>query len=175
MDDHGWIEISVIASFNRIKSLTMDEALVRETMTLTPVLEVYGSYVRLRQDWPKWLLPTSPPSKINAEFEVEQAKQEAETARIAAMGLNPIFVQAAAAGMAREFLPAGNGGIVAQVPVVEEGTEIVAEVEASQKGEGGESLPSHSSFKDFDSLTLSLSAEKIVPSSDSQDAATPTA
>jgi hypothetical protein len=66
MDEQGWIDISVIASFNRIKALTTDEALVRDTMSLTPILEVFGQFVRLRQNWPEWVLPNAIPSRVDA-------------------------------------------------------------------------------------------------------------
>lgn len=67
MDDQGWIEISVIANFNRIKNLTSDHAIVRETMGLTPILEVFGDYVRVRQNWPEWVLPNALPSRVDAK------------------------------------------------------------------------------------------------------------
>lgn len=57
MDHQGFIDISLIASFNRIKNLTFDLNLVRETMGLTPLLQVVGDRVRLRFNWAEWLLP----------------------------------------------------------------------------------------------------------------------
>lgn len=67
MDDQGWIEISVIANFNRIKNLTSDHAIVRETMGLTPILEVFGDFVRVRAHWPEWVLPNALPSRVDAK------------------------------------------------------------------------------------------------------------
>lgn len=59
MDSQGWIDISVIASFNRIKNLSGDVNIVRETASLTPILEVVGSALRLRTNWPEWVLPSA--------------------------------------------------------------------------------------------------------------------
>ncbi|KDE08165.1 hypothetical protein MVLG_01645 [Microbotryum lychnidis-dioicae p1A1 Lamole] len=64
MDAAGWIEITIIASFNRIKNLTSDRKIVRDTMILTPMLEVSGEFVRLRQHWPEWVLPSAIPARI---------------------------------------------------------------------------------------------------------------
>ncbi|ORY73061.1 hypothetical protein BCR35DRAFT_269055, partial [Leucosporidium creatinivorum] len=65
MDASGWIDISIIASFNRIKNLTTDQSIVRDTMCFTPLLEVIDNYVRLRQHWPEWILPNAIPSRVS--------------------------------------------------------------------------------------------------------------
>lgn len=67
MDAAGWIDISLIASFNRIKNLTTDQAIVRDTMCFTPLLEVVDDYVRLRQHWPDWVLPNAVPSRVSED------------------------------------------------------------------------------------------------------------
>ncbi|KAM0791015.1 hypothetical protein ACM66B_004314 [Microbotryomycetes sp. NB124-2] len=67
MDAEGWIEIGIIAAFNRIQNLTTDVAVVHETMTLTPLLEVVDGFVRLRQHWPEWVLPSAAPSRVSEQ------------------------------------------------------------------------------------------------------------
>ena len=58
MDTEGWISIPMIASFNRIKSLTPEVPLVKEMMELSSLLEVQGEHVRIRgEDAKKWVLP----------------------------------------------------------------------------------------------------------------------
>jgi hypothetical protein len=58
MDDQGFVDIALVASFNRIKNLTRDVDLVKETMSLTPLLELTDQGgVRLRGKWSEWLLP----------------------------------------------------------------------------------------------------------------------
>ena len=68
MDSEGYIEINLIASFSRVRALTIDLGLVRDTLLLSPVLEVQGMKVRRRQDWERWLLPhdTSVPRAASA-------------------------------------------------------------------------------------------------------------
>jgi len=58
MDQHeGWLHIQLIASFNRLRSLTMDVNLVAEALRLSPELEVCNGMVRKRHDWQRWLVP----------------------------------------------------------------------------------------------------------------------
>ena len=58
MDTEGWISIAMIASFNRIKSLTPEVPMVKEMMELSSLLEVQGDHVRLvGEDAKKWVLP----------------------------------------------------------------------------------------------------------------------
>jgi la-related protein 1 len=66
MDSEGWIEVSMIASFNRIKSLTPDVAIVREVMEMSILLEVKEDMVRLAGDeGMRWVLPDAPPCKFS--------------------------------------------------------------------------------------------------------------
>lgn len=53
----------MIASFNRIKSLTPEVPMVKEMMELSSLLEVQDDHVRLRgEDAKKWVLPKAQPS-----------------------------------------------------------------------------------------------------------------
>src|ERR1700733_2609399 len=63
MDNEGWIDVSVIASFNRIQNLTQDYNLVRDTMALSAYLEVNEGMVRLaHRRWQEFVLPPTPNS-----------------------------------------------------------------------------------------------------------------
>jgi len=68
MDKEGWIDIAMIASFNRIKSLTPDVALVKEVMLLSNLLEVRDEKVRLaRGESKRWVLPDAKPSTFTPD------------------------------------------------------------------------------------------------------------
>ena len=72
MDTSGWIPISLIASFNRIKNLTSDITIVVECMRMTPLLEVSPKdrFVRLAQTWPQWVLPNAQTNEdVKKDFE----------------------------------------------------------------------------------------------------------
>ncbi|KAJ7550692.1 hypothetical protein O6H91_07G112700 [Diphasiastrum complanatum] len=57
MDDQGFIPVSVIASFNRVKMLTTNEKLILDALCNSDIVEVQGDKLRKRNDWPHWLLP----------------------------------------------------------------------------------------------------------------------
>lgn len=58
MSDEGYVSIYLLATFNRIKAVTMDLAVIREAICDSEVLEVTGDAVRTRRDWMQWVLPT---------------------------------------------------------------------------------------------------------------------
>jgi hypothetical protein len=65
MDAEGWIDITIIASFNRVQRLTQDINLVRDTMALSSLLEVSGDKVRLaNRRWEDFVLPANLPNSI---------------------------------------------------------------------------------------------------------------
>lgn len=66
MDSQGWLSISLIASFNRVQQLTLDEQLVRETLSRSRRLEVRDNYVRVL-DWNKFVLPDAPKSVFDEQ------------------------------------------------------------------------------------------------------------
>ncbi|XP_077230274.1 la-related protein 1A-like isoform X2 [Tasmannia lanceolata] len=55
MDGHGWVPISKIADFNRVKKMTTDIAFILESMRSSSSVEVQGDKIRKRDDWSKWL------------------------------------------------------------------------------------------------------------------------
>jgi la-related protein 1 len=64
MDPHGWISIPLLASFNRVKQVTMDVQLVHEVLTLSTLVEVSGDWVRMGgQQWKQFILPNTAPSE----------------------------------------------------------------------------------------------------------------
>jgi la-related protein 1 len=68
MDSEGWIDIAMIASFNRIKSLTPDVPTVCEVMLLSSLLEVREDKVRLAgAEAKRWVLPDAKPSPWAAD------------------------------------------------------------------------------------------------------------
>jgi hypothetical protein len=65
MDSEGWIDIQVIASFNRIRQLTTDIGLVRDAMSLSSLIELSGEKVRLvNQGWKQFVFPDAKPSTV---------------------------------------------------------------------------------------------------------------
>lgn len=58
MDSQGWVMISVVSTFNRVKKLTNDFELIRNTLMFSQVLEVdfEGRRVRKKWGWEEYVL-----------------------------------------------------------------------------------------------------------------------
>ncbi|KAG2207968.1 hypothetical protein INT47_010952 [Mucor saturninus] len=57
MDANGFVDLSFIANFNRVKGLTTDIKLIREALDNSQILEVKGDKLRKREGWETWLMP----------------------------------------------------------------------------------------------------------------------
>jgi la-related protein 1 len=85
MDAHGWIPIPLIASFNRVRHLTLDEHLVKDVLQLSSVVEVAEDYVRM-VGWQRFVLPEaargglveSASAAAAAEADAEEEEEEEE-------------------------------------------------------------------------------------------------
>lgn len=61
MNDEGWISLHVIASFNRVRMLTPDLAMIMEALLDSPTVELSGDslFIRPRAGHQQWILPES--------------------------------------------------------------------------------------------------------------------
>lgn len=57
MDEHGWVPVSLIANFPRVKNLTNNIELILDSLRNSSVVEVNGDKLRKRNEWPRFLLP----------------------------------------------------------------------------------------------------------------------
>uniref|UniRef100_A0A2P2M9N8 Uncharacterized protein MANES_18G010500 n=2 Tax=Rhizophora mucronata TaxID=61149 RepID=A0A2P2M9N8_RHIMU len=55
MDELGWVPITLIASFNRVKNMTDNIQLILDSLRTSTFLEVQDDKVRRRNDWMKWI------------------------------------------------------------------------------------------------------------------------
>ncbi|KAJ0466618.1 putative la-type HTH domain, winged helix-like DNA-binding domain superfamily [Helianthus annuus] len=58
MDEEGWVPLTLIAGFHRVKSLTSDLQMVLSSIRDSTIVEVQGETVRRRNDWRKWIKPS---------------------------------------------------------------------------------------------------------------------
>lgn len=56
MDDQGWVPITKIADFNRVKRMTTSVPFILDALQGSSVVEVQGDRVRKRDDWSKWVM-----------------------------------------------------------------------------------------------------------------------
>ncbi|KAI8885739.1 hypothetical protein K501DRAFT_245473 [Backusella circina FSU 941] len=59
MDTQGYVPITLIAGFNRVKGLTTDMSLIRSSLELSKLLEVKEDQMRKREGWDIWVLPAA--------------------------------------------------------------------------------------------------------------------
>lgn len=70
MDEQGWVPISVIADFNRVKQMTNSIQYLIDTVQLSSVVEVQGDKIRKRNDWMVWVLhPAEDFDNLEAHFD----------------------------------------------------------------------------------------------------------
>ncbi|XP_057422692.1 la-related protein 1C-like isoform X2 [Lotus japonicus] len=55
MDEQGWVPITLIANFPRVRSLTSNIQLILDSLRTSTVVEVQGDLLRRRNDWMRWL------------------------------------------------------------------------------------------------------------------------
>ncbi|TQE07557.1 hypothetical protein C1H46_006877 [Malus baccata] len=58
MDAQGWVPISLIANFPRVKSLTTNIQLILDSLRGSSIVEVQDDKVRRRNEWTKWISTT---------------------------------------------------------------------------------------------------------------------
>ncbi|XP_043709672.1 la-related protein 1C [Telopea speciosissima] len=59
MDEQGWVSVSLIAGFNRVKQLTNNVPFILDAVRSSTVVEIQGDKIRKRNDWMNWPLPPS--------------------------------------------------------------------------------------------------------------------
>ncbi|KAF9920405.1 La ribonucleoprotein domain member 1B [Linnemannia zychae] len=57
MDAEGYVPLSLVANFNRVKSLTADLKLIKDTIKDSNVIELNGDNIRKKGDWATWIFP----------------------------------------------------------------------------------------------------------------------
>ncbi|KAL7174478.1 hypothetical protein ACSBR2_033682 [Camellia fascicularis] len=81
MDDEGWVPISKIAEFKRVKKMSTDVSFILDALQTSSTIEVQDGKIRRRDEWPKWI-PTSTEQKLSSTALRPQG-QAAEKATVA--------------------------------------------------------------------------------------------
>ncbi|KAL6563731.1 hypothetical protein OROGR_002690 [Orobanche gracilis] len=55
MDSEGWVQISIIADFPRIRRMNADIPIILDALQASETVEVQGEKVRRRHEWSKWI------------------------------------------------------------------------------------------------------------------------
>ncbi|EPS68153.1 hypothetical protein M569_06620, partial [Genlisea aurea] len=58
MDDEGWVPISCIADFNRVKRMNVEVPFILDALRVSETIEIQGEKIRRRGEWSKWVRPS---------------------------------------------------------------------------------------------------------------------
>jgi la-related protein 1 len=83
MDSNGFVELSFIANFNRVKGLTTELELIREALDNSQLLEVKGDKLRKREGWETWLMPAVIPGPAPVTPAIPKATNGTTAAEVA--------------------------------------------------------------------------------------------
>ncbi|XP_073111183.1 la-related protein 1A isoform X3 [Elaeis guineensis] len=59
LDEQGWVSISKIADFNRVRKMTTNISLILDALWSSELIEVEDDKIRRRNDWSKWIPASS--------------------------------------------------------------------------------------------------------------------
>ncbi|MCD7465148.1 hypothetical protein HAX54_000693 [Datura stramonium] len=59
MDERGWVPVTLIAGFKKVRELTDNTQLILNVVRSSTVVEVQSEKLRRRNDWFRWLMPPS--------------------------------------------------------------------------------------------------------------------
>ncbi|XVF05659.1 hypothetical protein REPUB_Repub05bG0191700 [Reevesia pubescens] len=70
MDDQGWVPISTIADFKRVKRMSTDIQFILDALLSSSTIEVQGDKIRRRDEWSKWTASSKP--NLSSEAQATQ-------------------------------------------------------------------------------------------------------
>ncbi|KAK9677939.1 hypothetical protein RND81_11G177000 [Saponaria officinalis] len=65
MDDQGWVPVSVIADFNRVRSMSTDIPFILDAIQSSVAVEEQGDKLRKRDNWSKYVASSVKPGDVN--------------------------------------------------------------------------------------------------------------
>ncbi|XP_050235996.1 la-related protein 1A isoform X2 [Mercurialis annua] len=65
MDDQGWVPISKVADFKRVKKMTTDIPFILDSLLSSSTVEVQGDKIRRRDEWSKWIAASKEHSSVS--------------------------------------------------------------------------------------------------------------
>ncbi|PPD83358.1 hypothetical protein GOBAR_DD19722 [Gossypium barbadense] len=71
MDDQGWVPVSTIADFKRVKRMSTDIQFILDALQSSRTVEVQGDKIRRRDEWSKWI-PVGSTTTLSSEAQATQ-------------------------------------------------------------------------------------------------------
>ncbi|GMH14917.1 hypothetical protein Nepgr_016758 [Nepenthes gracilis] len=85
MDELGWVPVTLIAGFKKVMQLTGNVQLILDALRSSTVVEVQGDKIRKRENWKRWIMPSSVQFPTGLGSESPRLQLEA---RIQSVGLD---------------------------------------------------------------------------------------
>ncbi|XP_020202770.1 la-related protein 1C [Cajanus cajan] len=79
MDDQGWVPISLIAGFKKVKFLTDNIQIVLDAVRTSSVVEVQGDKIRRRNDWRRWIMPADQLPNVRGSQTIGQLAEQVQS------------------------------------------------------------------------------------------------
>jgi len=76
MDSEGWVPLSLLAGFNKIKALTDDPNEIIESIGQSEIVEFMDGKLRRKNDWKVWLPPPAEKKQQEEKEEKKDVKEE---------------------------------------------------------------------------------------------------
>ncbi|XP_044479724.1 la-related protein 1A-like isoform X2 [Mangifera indica] len=73
MDAQGWVPISSIAEFKRVKRMSTDILFILDAMHSSSTVEVQGNMIRRRDEWSKWIPASSEPKLTHPSQQLDSS------------------------------------------------------------------------------------------------------
>ncbi|KAG2674108.1 hypothetical protein I3843_13G107000 [Carya illinoinensis] len=77
MDSHGWVPISTVADFKRVKKMSSDLPFILDALQTSVTVEVQGDKIRKREDWSKWIPSSAENLSLQAQTPQGQSVEKA--------------------------------------------------------------------------------------------------
>ncbi|CAJ2635829.1 unnamed protein product [Trifolium pratense] len=79
MDDQGWVPLSLIAGFKKVKFLTDNIQIVLDAVQTSNVVEVQGGKIRRRNEWMNWITPSTQIPNVTGSLTVGQLAENIQS------------------------------------------------------------------------------------------------
>ncbi|XP_039128157.1 LOW QUALITY PROTEIN: la-related protein 1A-like [Dioscorea cayenensis subsp. rotundata] len=90
LDEHGWVSISKIADFNRVKKMTTDIPFILDALRSSDSIEVQDENIRRRDGLAKWISPSGPDISLTQSASGESHVDEKVSSFVDGTGSNGI-------------------------------------------------------------------------------------
>ncbi|KAL9368225.1 hypothetical protein Peur_039424 [Populus x canadensis] len=110
MDDQGWVPISTIAEFKRVKKMTTDISLILDALQSSGSIEVQGEKIRKHDYWSKWI-PASSQQAMSLKAQTSEGQPGKNAEEDSTSGLSKESAEFSPCTTVKEAKKLSNGDI----------------------------------------------------------------